>query len=151
MIKFLVATLKHLEVIVQYQCALALETESLKLNRDTVTRGVQSLIENQAMGHYLLIEYDQKIVGTTMILKEWSDWRAQEVWWIHSLYIQPDCRGKRLYSALYEDLQLKAKNEPKCAGIRLYVDRSNSHAIQVYQKLGMNDQHYTLFEWLKSD
>ena len=35
------------------------------------------------------------------------------------------------------------------AGLRLYVDKTNLRAIDVYQKLGMSDEHYHLYEWLK--
>jgi ribosomal protein S18 acetylase RimI-like enzyme len=34
-------------------------------------------------------------------------------------------------------------------GLRLYVDKSNTKAIATYESLGMNQEHYHLFEWLK--
>jgi len=35
------------------------------------------------------------------------------------------------------------------SGLRLYVDRTNLKAIQVYKKMGMDGNHYQLFEWMK--
>jgi hypothetical protein len=34
-------------------------------------------------------------------------------------------------------------------GLRLYVDKHNKSAQEVYEKLGMNKDHYELYEWLK--
>jgi len=34
-------------------------------------------------------------------------------------------------------------------GIRLYVARNNPRAIETYRRLGMTDEHYTTFEWLR--
>jgi hypothetical protein len=35
-------------------------------------------------------------------------------------------------------------------GIRLYVDRRNVRAQEVYTRLGMNGEHYQVFEWMKT-
>ena len=40
------------------------------------------------------------------------------------------------------------KNE-NWKGLRLYVDKTNLTAKQVYRALEMTDEHYQLFEWLK--
>jgi hypothetical protein len=34
-------------------------------------------------------------------------------------------------------------------GLRLYVDKRNISAQIVYESLGMNGEHYQLYEWLK--
>ena len=33
-------------------------------------------------------------------------------------------------------------------GIRLYVDKTNNIAQKVYEKLGMENQHYEMYEWM---
>ena len=33
-------------------------------------------------------------------------------------------------------------------GVRLYVDKTNTNAQRVYSKLGMNGEHYQLFEYM---
>ena len=35
------------------------------------------------------------------------------------------------------------------AGIRLYVDKTNHNALKTYSSLGMNGEHYSMFEWMK--
>ena len=41
------------------------------------------------------------------------------------------------------------KDEPSIRGIRLYVDERNRTAQEVYTRLGMNGEHYRVFEWMK--
>jgi ribosomal protein S18 acetylase RimI-like enzyme len=43
-----------------------------------------------------------------------------------------------------------AQRNDSIRGIRLYVDKTNTKAMKVYEKLGMNGEHYGLFEWMKS-
>ena len=51
---------------------------------------------------------------------------------------------------MYGYVQAMANENKDIRGVRLYVDHTNLHAQNVYKKLGMNDDHYKLFEWMKS-
>ena len=42
-----------------------------------------------------------------------------------------------------------AELEPSVRGLRLYVDKRNDKAKKVYEALGMNGEHYALYEWMK--
>jgi ribosomal protein S18 acetylase RimI-like enzyme len=137
------------KVIADFQLAMAWETEKLKLDPNTVIKGVSHIIANPVVGHYWMMWVDGQAIAATMLLKEWSDWRARDVWWIHSLYLLPEYRGSGIYSDFYKMLQGLAQSDPNCGGIRLYVDRTNIKAQKIYQHLGMTDQHYALYEWLK--
>jgi ribosomal protein S18 acetylase RimI-like enzyme len=85
-----------------------------------------------------------------LITYEWSDWRDGVVWWIQSVYVRPDARQKGVYAGLYQHIKELVGNDPEVSGIRLYVDRRNTGAQQVYARLGMNGEHYQVFEWMKS-
>jgi ribosomal protein S18 acetylase RimI-like enzyme len=41
------------------------------------------------------------------------------------------------------------KLDENIQGIRLYVDKTNIHAQKVYKSIGMIDEHYHMFEWMK--
>jgi ribosomal protein S18 acetylase RimI-like enzyme len=63
--------------------------------------------------------------------------------------VLPAARGKGAYGALYRHVQALVKQNPtQYRGLRLYVDKTNQAAQQVYEKLGMNGEHYQLFEWM---
>ncbi len=128
---------------------MALETESVTLDDPTCSNGVAAVFETPALGRYFIAEEDGRVVGSLLITYEWSDWRNGTVWWIQSVYIVPDLRGRGVYAGLYRHVQDLVEADPTVRGIRLYVDRRNASAQQVYTKLGMNGEHYQVFEWMK--
>jgi hypothetical protein len=49
-------------------------------------------------------------------------------------------------------MYLNIKNETvvqNVAGLRLYVETNNARAMQTYEAMGMNSEHYTMYEWLR--
>ena len=144
------ASTPDLHAIVDFQVALASETEDLALDRTTCTLGVKALFHNPALGRYFVAESDGRPVASLMITLEWSDWRNGMVWWIQSVYVSVELRRQRVYAGLYEHVKQLAVADPGIKGIRLYVDRRNRRAQEVYARLGMNGEHYQVFEWMKS-
>ena len=138
-----------IEVIAQYQVNMALETEKMQLDLPTVLKGVQAVIDDPSKGKYWVAEVDGKVAGCLLTVPEWSDWRNATVLWIHSVYVNSENRGQGLYKALYEQvLRVVKESKGESRGIRLYVDKTNTAAQEVYSKLGMNGEHYTLYEWM---
>lgn len=139
------------DLIVEFQLAMALETEDLKLDLETCRKGVKAVFDNPGLGEYFVAEHDDAVVGSTLITHEWSDWRNGVVWWIQSVYVDPSARRQGVYAGLYRYLQGLANEETHVRGIRLYVDLRNLSAQEVYARLGMNGEHYRLFEWMKDE
>jgi ribosomal protein S18 acetylase RimI-like enzyme len=149
MIDYREGTPSDVSVIVDFQVAMALETEELDLDREICTRGVQGVFDDPSRGRYFLAESDGTVIASLMITYEWSDWRNGNVWWIQSVYVRPAFRGQRVYAGLYSHVQRLVQADDGIRGIRLYVDRRNVSAQSVYTKLGMNGEHYQVFEWMK--
>lgn len=124
---------------------MALETEGKDLDFETVSAGVAAVFEDKSKGFYLVAEDGGAVVGCLMITYEWSDWRNGWFWWIQSVFIKPEYRGKRIYSRFYEYLKAEAENHDVC-GFRLYAETENVHAQAVYSRLGMLKPNYTMFE-----
>jgi len=80
---------------------------------------------------------------------EWSDWRNGTVLWIQSVYVDLLFRKRGVYAALYSHIKVLVADDKSLKGIRLYVDESNQKAMEVYARLGMNGEHYRVFEWMK--
>ena len=136
-------------VIVEFQLAMARETEDLALDLATCTRGVAAVFADEAKGRYFVAELDGQVVASLLITYEWSDWRNGVVWWIQSVYVRPAARGQRVYAGLYEHVKQFVAADPHIRGIRLYVDKRNARAQTVYTRLGMDGEHYQVFEWMK--
>lgn len=135
--------------ILEFQLRMARETEDLELDHETVRGGVEAVFADPGKGAYWVAEREGRVVGCLLTTFEWSDWRNGVVLWIQSVYVVPEERGRGVYRALYEHLKGRVEADPGLKGIRLYVDRRNTDAQRVYERLGMTREHYDTFEWLK--
>ena len=135
--------------IVDFQLAMAKETENTTLHRQTVEKGVEAVFDDTTKGRYFVAAKDGKIVGSLLTTYEWSDWRNGTVLWIQSVYVLPIFRRKGVYSKMYQHLKSLVHENKNLKGIRLYADKENKTAHKTYQKLGMSPDHYVTFEWLK--
>jgi len=111
-----------------------------------ISAGVTAVFGDPAKGFYVVAEENGEVAGGLMVTYEWSDWRNGWFWWIQSVYIRPEYRGRRLYSDLYSYVKEKAAEAGNVCGFRLYVERENEHARRVYEKLGMAESHYLMYE-----
>ncbi|NSW95858.1 MAG: GNAT family N-acetyltransferase, partial [Bacteroidales bacterium] len=63
-------------------------------------------------------------------------------------YVLPDFRQQGVFKAMFRFVKDEALKNG-AAGLRLYVEKNNITAQKTYERLGMNDKHYSMFEWLK--
>ncbi|NEO31932.1 MAG: GNAT family N-acetyltransferase [Symploca sp. SIO3C6] len=141
--------LQDLDVLVQFNQAMANETEGKKLTLEIVTAGVENLLKNPNLGFYLLAEKNGKVAGALMVTTEWSDWHNGLYWWVQSVYVLPEFRRQGVYYKLYNFIKEKAKNEQddlKIWGFRLYVEGKNTIAQKAYEALGMKETSYKIYE-----
>ena len=134
-----------IDAIVRFQADMAMESEGTVLDKDTLTNGVTAAINDEQRGIDLVARAEGKPIGSLMLTREWSDWNNQWYWWIQSVYVKPEHRKKGVYKAMYAT-QKDMAQENGVSQIRLYADRTNLSAQQVYQRLGMRESHYLMFE-----
>jgi ribosomal protein S18 acetylase RimI-like enzyme len=137
-------------IIADYNAAMALETEHKTLDAATLRAGVERAIAQPEGARYFLADIAGQVVGQLMITFEWSDWRNGMFWWIQSVYVHPEFRSQGIFKALYLHVEGLAREAGAC-GLRLYVERDNAQAQEVYRRLGMGDSGYAVFEvdWSK--
>ena len=132
--------------LVGFNQAMALETEAKKLEASVLTPGVAAVFEDANKGFYVVAENEGAVVGGLLITYEWSDWRNKWFWWIQSVYVLPEFRGRSIYSQLYSFVKWLAADRGDVCGFRLYVEKQNEHAQRVYEKLGMHETYYLAYE-----
>ncbi len=140
------ASLADLETVVAFNAAMAQETEGKNLEQARLRAGVEAVLQREGLGFYLMAEIDREVVGQLLITTEWSDWRNSYFWWVQSVYVAPDHRRRGVYRALHNHVRTEALSRRNVCGMRLYVDRDNHIAQQVYRNLGMSHSHYALYE-----
>jgi GNAT superfamily N-acetyltransferase len=144
------ATRDDADTIVEFNRAMALETENRRLDLPTLHQGIRAFLESPGYGSYIVAELPEdksrKPVGQLMMTYEWSDWRNGVFGWIQSVYVAPERRGRGVFRAMYDHILAKAKADPKVCGIRLYVERGNRSAQTVYQHVGLVPSVYAVYE-----
>jgi len=146
-IKILVreAATPDIPVLAQNNQALARETENIQLNSETILSGVSNALDREDC-HYFVAEINGEVTGQTMVTYEWSDWRDGVMWWIQSVYVQPEYRNKGVFRALFNHIEQLARNRADVKALRLYVMQDNQSGKNTYTALGMQDSGYIVYE-----
>ena len=131
--------------LVEWNAAMAQETEGKALDRARLARGVEGGFDNPRRGFYLVAEREGAPVGGLLLTFEWSDWRCGDFWWIQSVYVVREARRGGVFRALYEAVREQAR-AAGAVGLRLYVENDNQRAQRTYAELGMAQSHYLMYE-----
>lgn len=134
--------------IVEFNRAMARETEDRELALETITPGVARILTDAALGFYLVAEAEGAVIGCLMVTYEWSDWRNGLFWWVQSVYVDPAWRGRGVYRTMYGEAKARARAMGGVCGFRLYVEENNVAAQETYKRQGMERTHYLMFEEL---
>ena len=135
---------KDLESLVPFTIAEAREAEGAELDPFIIRRGVEAGLRNRSTAMYWVVESKQgRIVASTSVVREWSDWRAGFYWWIQSMYVAPEHRGRGLAEVLIEAVSDEAQKSG-AVDLRLYVHQENVRAIQAYRRCGFSNLPYRI-------
>jgi len=140
------ATPADIDAIVGYNQRLAVETEGKSLDPAVIGAGVRRGFASPEMCRYFVAEADGRVIGTTMLTYELTDWRDGVIWWLQSVFIEPDFRRHGVFRAVYRHIENLARRHPDVRGLRLYVHRDNARAMKTYEALGMDKAGYELYE-----
>ena len=142
------ASISDLDVIVDFIAEEAREAEGRTQSQETLKRGVGAGLSDDSIATYwLLVDESDIPCGCTSVVKEWSDWNAGFYWWIQSMYISPEHRGKGYVDMLMDHIA-EAARKAGCLDLRLYVHNENRAAIKAYEKVGFSHSAYVLMSRL---
>jgi GNAT superfamily N-acetyltransferase len=132
--------------IVECNRRLALESEDKALDEGTLRAGVRRGLAHPELCRYFIAEVDGRSVGTTMVTYELTDWRDGVLWWLQSVFIEPEHRRTGVFRAIYRHIEALARESPDARGLRLYVHRDNARAMRTYEAVGMTKAEYEIYE-----
>ncbi len=131
-------------VIADFNSRLSQETEGKELDPALIGPGVAAMLADPDKGRYWVAEADGDVVGQIMVTYEWSDWRNGMWWWLQSVYVREDHRNAGVFGALYRYVEALARDDESVVGIRLYVEKDNTLAHSVYDRLGFRETGYQM-------
>lgn len=133
-----------LETIVAFTLEEAREAEGAVVDPEAVRRGIAAAFKDPPLSRYWLAEAsDGRVVGSTSVVTEWSDFRGGHYWWVQSVFIVPEHRGRGLLELLLDHLARTAR-EAGALDLRLYVHDSNDRAVRAYRRCGFTDAPYVI-------
>jgi ribosomal protein S18 acetylase RimI-like enzyme len=135
------------EILATFNTRLAWESEGLRLDPETIRRGVAAVLAGRAESRYLVAELDGHVVGQLLLTREWSDWRDGWFHWIQSVYVAEPVRRRGIFRSLLTAAQADVLADPTAVGLRLYVEEHNATAIATYERLGFQAGGYRVLEW----
>jgi GNAT superfamily N-acetyltransferase len=107
---------------------------------------VKALLADESKGVYFVAEAGGEPIGQLLITYEWSDWRNGNFWWIQSVYVAERFRGQGAFRALFTHVHNLARAGNGICGLRLYMDSHNATARQTYERMGLKQTEYEVFE-----
>ena len=141
---------KDLEVLVDFNARLALETENRPLDLNVLRQSMQAILDDPRKGVYLLACDGEKVIGQIMYVYEWSTWRNANFMWLTDLYVLPQYRRHGVFKLL-SDYSMRLYHERKeVIGLRFYVDKENTGVVDLYKRIGWKESNYNLWE-IKKD
>lgn len=139
------ATPADVEALVEFNAAMAWETEHKRLDPAVLRPGVAAVFDDPRRGFYLVAEREGAVIGGLLVTYEWSDWRCGDWWWLQSVYVRPPARGQGVFRALFDAVVVRAQ-AARAVGLRLYVEQHNHAAQRTYERLGMRHDSYRMMD-----
>ncbi|HSA55337.1 MAG TPA: GNAT family N-acetyltransferase [Gemmatimonadaceae bacterium] len=121
----------------------ALEAEGLDLDETAVRRGVAAAFEDPPLATYWVVERDGRIAGSVSAVKEWSNFHGGHYWWVQSMFIVPEHRGRGLIDRLIDHVARRAQ-AAGALDLRLYAHASNERALRAYRRCGFDRAPYVM-------
>ncbi len=140
------ASLDDADFIVESNIRLAVDSDDHVPNRDLLGKGVRAALSKPDMARYFIAEADGRRIATTMITYELTDWRNGVIWWLQSVFVEPEFRGQGVFQKIYQHIKTQAKANPDVKALRLYMLSSNARARRSYEHAGMVDSGYVVLE-----
>jgi GNAT superfamily N-acetyltransferase len=130
-----IATQNDIPRLVQLLTVLFSQEAELQPNEDAQHRGLQMIIADSRIGHILVLEHSDKIIGMIGVIYSVSTALGARVAWIEDVVIDPAHRGgglgKKLVSGALDFAQKQG-----CARVMLLTDHDNLHAQKLYESQG---------------
>jgi GNAT superfamily N-acetyltransferase len=132
------------DLLVRFALREALDAEHANLDPAAVRRGVSAAIDDPRLARYWVAEADDgAIVASISALTEWSNFHGGFYWWVQSLFVVPEQRGRGIGDRLLDHVAGAASDEG-ALDLRLYAHQANERALRMYRRCGFTAAPYAV-------
>jgi len=132
-----------IDTLVAFTLREANDAEGLALDESAVRRGVAATFDDPPRATYWIAESGGRVAGSVSVVKEWSNFRGADYWWIQSLYIVLEHRGTGLIDRLLDHVA-DAAQAAGALDLRLYGHSANVRALRAYEQCGFTRAPYVM-------
>ena len=132
------------DVLVDFTLREARDAEGVRLDPARVRRGVTSALDDSRLARYWIASAPGGgVAGSISTLQEWSNFHGGYYWWVQSLFVDPEHRGRGVVDLLLDHVAGEAARAG-ALDLRLYAHAANERALHVYRRRGFTEAPYVL-------
>jgi ribosomal protein S18 acetylase RimI-like enzyme len=139
-------TEQHMEELVNSALWMMEETEGLHLDRQTAISGAKAVLANKSHGFYVVATANNQFAGSLFVNSFWLDLVNGYVWWINCVHVREEFRRQGIYEQMYNFVKEQVTKREDVVALRLIVNPANAKAKDAYEKAGMSQLHYLLYQ-----
>lgn len=113
---------------------MAMESESLALDRKLVDISLDYFLKDPSLGKYFLYD-DKNREGSCFITYEKNIYYDADILWFQSVNVKKDYRKQGVFRRMFQEVERLGKSLN--TSLKLYVEVENHTAIAVYKKMNM--------------
>jgi GNAT superfamily N-acetyltransferase len=138
------AGMADIDTLVAFTLREARDAEGAEIDPGAARRGVAEAFADPPRAMYWVAEArDGRVVASTSVVTEWSNFNGGYYWWVQSLFVESDHRSRGLAESLLNHLSAAAA-AAGALDLRLYAYRSNERAIRAYVRCGFTTAPYVI-------
>jgi hypothetical protein len=141
-----IATRDDATSIAEFNVIFAKASENRQLSLPVTAAGVRHVFDSFNNGLYVVAEQEGKVIGVTMVTREWSDWNNGTFYCIQDIFVLAQDPQKIIHDALLEKVRTLAKEHENVCGIRLYAHKDDTQSQEHYEKLNLKKTPYRIYD-----
>ena len=146
--KIRIATRDDAESIANFNVFFAKANENKQLSLPVTAKGVRRVFNTFYNGFYVVAEKDKKIIGVTMITREWSDWNNGSFYCIQDIFVLEDDPDNTIHDDLFKKVKSMAKEHEEVCGVRVYVHKDDKATQEHYKELKLEKTEYRVYDYM---
>ena len=143
-----IATRDDATSIAEFNVFFAKTNENKQLSLPITAQGVRRVFNTFYNGFYVVAEKERKIIGVSMVTREWSDWNNGSFYCIQDIFVLDEDTDNEIHDALFKKVKAMAKEHEEVCGVRLYVHKDDKAGQRHLESLNLEKREYRIYDYM---